>query len=92
MEYHYSIEMYTGLSLVICSVYWPIIGHLYCMTRASFFLPVFASYGYNHLCISIFHFHNFLMNKDGNIKIHKVNQSDKQTFQLLSDSHWKKIK
>ena len=28
----WSIKMCTGLSSVIQSVYWPIIGHLYCMT------------------------------------------------------------
>ena len=31
LAYHSSIKMYTGLQLVIQSVYWPIIGHLYCI-------------------------------------------------------------
>ena len=38
---HWSIKMYTGLPLVIKSVYWPIICHLYCMT--SFFLQALLS-------------------------------------------------
>ena len=29
---YWSIKMYNGLLLVIYSVYWPIIGHLYCLT------------------------------------------------------------
>ena len=32
LAYHWSIKTYTGLPLVIQSVYWPIIGHLYYMT------------------------------------------------------------
>ena len=38
LAYFWSIKMYTCLPLVIQSVYWPIIGHLYCMT--SFYLSV----------------------------------------------------
>ena len=33
LAYHWSNKMYIGLSLDIQSVYWSIIGHLYCMTK-----------------------------------------------------------
>ena len=39
---HWSIKMYTGLPLIIQSVYWPIIGHLYCMK--SFFIGTINSF------------------------------------------------
>ena len=54
--YHWSIKMYTGLPLVIYSVYWPIIGHLYCIAsflyaleRDSIGVNTFSNYIHVHL-------------------------------------------